>query len=270
MQIPLVGPPLVPHPVIDQPVFPETYGSLFMFLLPHMDGDNLFKQFDLSQNQYYNSSPTCLIQPPPGSQVVKGLLCPADTAPEQTTYTQSGVTYTFGANSYGGNPGVISTFYQNMDQSGIFYMNSKVKVVDIRDGASNTIMFGERNRIDPRFEAAHANNGPFEQSSGWAWTNNFPGYDYLFGARAEINWVLPAKCHPGSDTNFVASDTRRSCYGSQHVGGANFCFADGSVKWLANSTPLLVLQQLSTTGRPDPNCQYLGYGGGELVDATQY
>jgi len=268
VQIPLSGPPLIPQPVIDQPVFPETYCSLFMFLLPHMDGDNLFKQFDLNQNQYYNCSPTCMVQPPPGSQIVKILLCPADTAPEQTTYTTGGVTYSFGANSYGGNPGVIGTFYQNMDQSGVFYMNSRVKVVDIRDGTSNTLLFGERNRIDPLFAVVRPSNGPFEQSSGWAWTNNFPGYDYLFGARAPINWTIPAGTT--SDPTFIISDTRRSCYGSQHVGGANFCFADGSMRWLANSTPLLVLQQLSTTGRPDVNCAALGYPGGEVVDATQY
>jgi prepilin-type processing-associated H-X9-DG protein len=53
-------------------------------------------------------------------------------------------------------------------------------------------------------------------------------------------------------------DQRVNAWGSGHTGGANFAFADGSVHFLANSTPLQILQMLSTRA------------GGEVVDATQY
>jgi prepilin-type processing-associated H-X9-DG protein len=61
-----------------------------------------------------------------------------------------------------------------------------------------------------------------------------------------------------SDPGFTYEDIRFSTYGSSHAQGANFCFADGSVKFLSNSVPLLTLQQLSTRS------------GGEVVDPSLY
>ena len=36
-------------------------------------------------------------------------------------------------------------------------------------------------------------------------------------------------------------------WGSYHSGGANFCYADGAVSFLPDTTDLTVLQALSTT-----------------------
>jgi prepilin-type N-terminal cleavage/methylation domain-containing protein/prepilin-type processing-associated H-X9-DG protein len=232
------------------PVYPGLNKSLFQFLLPYVEQDNLDRAFNYNVNQYGNA----LGPNSPAATVVKTYLCPADVGAQQTTYTTGGKTYYFGANSYGGNPGVYGFYTTSMDQTGLFYINSSVKMTDISDGTSNTFMFGERNRLDPTYDRIYG--GSFAQRSGWAWTNNLPGFDYLFGAAEPINWVMP----PGltADPGFVYEDLRFSTYGSGHTQGANFCFADGSVKFLSNSTPLLILQQLSTRN------------GGEVVDASQY
>jgi prepilin-type N-terminal cleavage/methylation domain-containing protein/prepilin-type processing-associated H-X9-DG protein len=233
------------------PPYPGVEESLFEFLLPFVEQDPLYRQFNgFTQNQYaYAGSPTA-----PAATVVQIYLCPSDNMPNQITYQTS----YFGANSYGGNPGIIGFYTGDMDETGIFYVNSSIKVLDITDGTSNTFMFGERSRVDHTYDKIYGNgvDGSFAQRSGWAWSNNLPGFDYLFGARQVINWVMPDSLT--SDPGFVQEDIRFSTYGSGHAQGANFCFADGSVKYLSNSVPLLTLQKLSTRG------------SGEVLDPTTY
>jgi prepilin-type N-terminal cleavage/methylation domain-containing protein len=267
-------------------VTPGQSYSLFIALLPYVEQDNVNARLNLSvpagsttipasvsatgaavpgnNSQYYNASTDPArqpIQPPPASVIIKTFLCPSDTAPQQTTYTSSscGATGTcvFGANTYGGSAGIISFYYDAMTQDGVFFINSTVKIADISDGTSNTIAFGERNRTDPVFDQVYpgvANS--IEQHSGWAWSNYFPGYDYLYGAAMPLNWKFPAGTT--QDPNFVLQDARYSTFGSQHTAGANFCLADGSVRFISNSIPLPVLQALVTRA------------GGEVLDASQF
>jgi prepilin-type processing-associated H-X9-DG protein len=193
-----------------------------------------------------------------GATVVKTFLCPSDTAPTQTTYTnRSGTTWYFGANSYGGNAGIVAFYYDSMSQDGIFYLNSSVKIADITDGTSNTFLFGERNRIDPTYKIL-AGSDLASNRSGWAWANVYGGFDFLFASTRTrpINWIIP----PGTTTDpgYVLQDDRVQVYGSQHTGGANFCFADGSVKFVSDTTAVPIVQALCTRA------------GGEVVDASQY
>jgi prepilin-type N-terminal cleavage/methylation domain-containing protein/prepilin-type processing-associated H-X9-DG protein len=232
------------------PPSPGKMYSLLEALLPYIEQDNLYKALDLTKDQYYNANgPNS-----PANTIVKTYLCPSDPAPTQITYTTRGVTYYFGANSYGGNAGIVSFYTDNMTRDGLFFINSSVTIPSISDGTSNTLMFGERNRIDPTYDRIYG--GSFGQRSGWAWSNTLPGFDYLFGSIQPINWLMPPSLT--GDPGFIYEDYRFSCYGSFHSGGANFGFADGSVKFLSNSVSLPVLQALSTRN------------GGEVVDASGY
>jgi prepilin-type N-terminal cleavage/methylation domain-containing protein/prepilin-type processing-associated H-X9-DG protein len=231
------GPPAFTSP---GPVYPNTYSNVMIALLPYVEQSALYNQMNLATTQYGN----CASQTAPGAQVVPTYICPADILPpnNQTTYVTGGRTYYFGANSYGACAGIRS-FY-GMTQDGIFYINSSVRIADITDGTSSTILFGERSHYDPVYDQVYP-SAPIQTRTGWAWTNGFGGYDYLFGAVRNINWVFP----PGtkSDPGFVLQDDRMSTFGSQHTGGANFCFADGSVHFLSNGTDLVtVLQPMCT------------------------
>ncbi|HJT79464.1 MAG TPA: DUF1559 domain-containing protein [Gemmataceae bacterium] len=232
------------------PVVPSQYVSLFEFLLPYVEQDDLYNQLRFQANQYGN----CLGPGAPGATVVKTYLCPSDVAPEQITWVSGGRAYYFGANSYGGNPGVYGFYTTSMDQTGIFFINSSVTFNQINDGTSSTLLFGERNRIDPTYDRIYGES--FGNRSGWAWTNTLPGFDYLFGAAEPISWVMPTNLT--ADPGFVYGDRRFSTYGSGHGRGANFCFCDGSVHFLADATSLTVLQQISTRD------------GGEVVGASPY
>jgi prepilin-type processing-associated H-X9-DG protein len=253
--------------------------SLFEALLPYIEADNIYKQLNFVGPNKYNGVPgadsqywfnaatkigNCYNQTDPGAIVNKTLICPTDTAPNQTMYTTGGHTFFFAANTYGGCAGIVSFYtYQDnntkqggMTQDGVFYINSGVRIADITDGTSNTIAFGERNRHDPNLNAIYGDDF-MEQHSGYAWANALPGYDYLFGAVEPINWTL-TRAGITKDTNFFYQDARMSCFGSEHSGGANFALADGSVRFISETIPLTTLQALCTRA------------GNEVIDASQY
>jgi prepilin-type N-terminal cleavage/methylation domain-containing protein/prepilin-type processing-associated H-X9-DG protein len=244
-----------PPPVVQGQSF-----SFFEALLGYLEQNNLYNQLTLVgptsgtkngvpyvgyNSQYINCLVSSTVPNPIGSTVVKTFLCPSDPAPTQTTYTPGGNTYRFGANTYLACAGQLSYYLSSMTQDGIFYHNSSVKMTGITDGTSNTIAFGERNRIDPNFDAIYGANYLESTVSGWAWANVNSPEDYLGGAGPYgLNWTVP----PGNtkDPGFIFEDARLGTFGSQHTGGVNFCFADGSVHFIANTIPLATLQALTT------------------------
>jgi prepilin-type N-terminal cleavage/methylation domain-containing protein/prepilin-type processing-associated H-X9-DG protein len=245
------------------PRVPGQAFSFFSALLPFVEQDNIYKQMNFQSPNNFNKRNfdsqynlgNCDTTASPGATVVKTFICPTDPGAKQTTWTTGGKTFNFGANSYGGNAGACSFFTSSMTQDGIFYINSAVGVGDITDGTSNTIMFGERWRRDVVYDRIYGPPG-FDSRSGWAWANTLGGFDYLFGATVPINWLMPDNIT--ADPGFVYEDLRMNAFGSGHTNGANFCFSDGSVKFMTNSTPLSVLVLLCV--RND----------GKVIDASQY
>jgi len=225
--------------------------SWLEFLLPYVEQLALLQQLDLSKNQFANANGNnALGYSQPANTVVKVYLCPADRAPAQVTITSGGTTYFFGANSYVANAGVIGSPTTSMDQTGVMFINSSVKMTDIIDGTSNTFLCGERQRVDSNFDAAFGPNA-LENSSGWAWANTTPGFYYLGGGLVSLNFQYNSTTDP-------TGNLRLSSYGSNHTLGANFCFCDGSVKYLTNTVPVGILSALSTRA------------GKEVVDQSQY
>jgi len=142
-------------------------------------------------------------------------------------------------------------------RDGAFYTGSRVRMTDVRDGTSNTFLFGERNHLDPLYDQLTAqyepNYYPLAGFGGWASAVHPQGSlaDVLLGAAVPINYRVPAGSG-GADTTWL--DLRLMAFGSQHAGGANFAFADGSVRFVRDGLPLAQLRALSTIA------------GGEVVE----
>ncbi len=230
--------------------------NVWVELLPFVEQGNLRLRWDFADNRNNVAGGRAATQ----AQVLKVLLCPSDRLPdpvwELTPYDPNlplppwsfGF---YGISSYGGNAGTRSVptggmpALPRLSKDGVIYVGSRVGLGDITDGSSNTFLFGERFHHDPEYERRRAVVWPAAPPmAGWGrW-----GFVANFGASGNISLSTPVRINysvpPGG--NISTMEDRSCAFGSGHPGGANFAFADGSVRFLRDSTTLLTLQALST------------------------
>ena len=153
--------------------------------------------------------------------------------------------------SYGGsagkrsmNPGPPPDF-PGITRDGIFFLDSYVRLADLTDGSSNTFLFGERYHHDPQFDLLQPvlipGTASMTELGRWGFVAG-PGAmaHVTLHTAAKINYQTP----PGADRPTL--DDRVCAFGSGHPRGANFDFADGSARFVAEDLPLEQLQALST------------------------
>jgi Tfp pilus assembly protein PilE len=213
-------------------------------LLPYIEQDNLYKTIDFKKpaDDKANADARAII--------IKTYLSPLDPVPGEP-----------GASNYLFNAG---SKYPLKDNDGLFYLDSKVKITDITDGTSNTLLTGEtlRGAAAPRTVQRQYVGLPAGALAGLAEESGVKDFRDNKNVRADrcSAWI-DGRFLQGTFTGTrVLNDARPdvSCGGAGGLsalrslrGYANIGMADGAVRVISKEVKLEVWKNLA--GRNDGN-----------------
>ncbi len=204
-------------------------------VLPFIEQDAVWRNVqsafatDPDLNQFYGHKPHAENLATP----IKLFACPADDRLPGPVTVRGGIRV-----SHTSYLGVVG--FNQFLLGGVLFPDSQVRASDIADGSSNTILVGERPPYeDFRFGWWYRGWGQKKEGSG----------EMILGVR-EVNETYP-DC-PIEPMPYQAGRVSRSCdvfhFWSLHSGGANFAFADGSVRFLSYSADSILPALASRAG----------------------
>ncbi|MFO0956418.1 MAG: DUF1559 domain-containing protein [Isosphaeraceae bacterium] len=213
-----------PMAMIIVPEYVLNSQSFLVNLLPHVEQQALYSSFNMNVNGWAAENSTVW-----GVQVGT-ILCPSDGDARIPARFVSGwdrsTVITTQHNSYVANAGTwfIRAYTPQglLQQNGVLYRYSSVRIADITDGTSNTIGVGERAL------------GFYEPQYRWWynwWVNGCYG-DTMFTSLVPM---FAARRMPDVTPDGLGNGAWGNDTSSMHPGGANFLFMDGSVRFLKDS-----------------------------------
>lgn len=202
-------------------------------ILPQLEQQAVYNAIQFDQNIEASANAAVRVQ------YIKELTCPSDSP---------GLTWSAKRYDLSGNPvatvcdvasanyvGMFGTSEPGVDGDGVFFRNSKVRIVDIPDGTSKTLIVGERSfRLGQSTWVGSVTGATlFPQPPSIAPPILNHGSGMVLGHTGDGNG-------PGAPYSYVNQ------FASQHPDGANFLFAAGHVAFLQTSIDYSVYTALST------------------------
>jgi prepilin-type N-terminal cleavage/methylation domain-containing protein len=230
-----------------------TGGSLFTAILPVIEKASEFQlyNFNLPNSHPFNQAvtgqtiPFFLCPSSPLRRVVPG--CDADNGRAPGNYASSIGTRDYDPYwAFSGRPrpslnGAI-VYTDTVDRRTSFR--------DVTDGTANTLMIGETAYNLPDYRFTSGGCAGQSRFSFTYWSNPFPGSTAI-----TTQYAFNPKDLPG-DGIYSASWVRS--FRSDHAGGVQFCFVDGSIHFITDSINAQVLDALATRA------------GGEVIDHNAF
>jgi prepilin-type N-terminal cleavage/methylation domain-containing protein/prepilin-type processing-associated H-X9-DG protein len=213
-------------------------------IAPFIEYNNLYNAFD--RRGVPAAWPWWNTHNPSRMETWHATICPTFVCPSDVRGGQTSASYGRGANGedlrsaltcYLGVTGT-NQFREARGQDGMLFVNSGVKMGQIADGTSNTLLIGER-----------PPSNSLEYGWQWAGAGDFPHFgaaDVVLGVNERPGTGCGGPCQPGnvmtSQPDFFrpgllndVDDLHRYHFWSLHPGGANWALADGSVRFISYS-----------------------------------
>jgi prepilin-type N-terminal cleavage/methylation domain-containing protein/prepilin-type processing-associated H-X9-DG protein len=261
------------------------YHSLFTYMLPFIEQDNIYKMID--QNQYYNAQSA--VNPNhlgAFKNVIKTFICPSYPFEAKDSlgygYVHYGATVYTDIVVYAGQGGSVLPVGMrdktHARQRGVLD-NLPVAVIQITDGSSSTIMIAEDGArrenyitntayIDPAVHLGIAadQGSSFQTRRFWRWGEQDNGYG-VSGDPLLNTTTTGFKIINNNNSN-AGSDGPNGCWKlvnncgpndeifSFHSGGANVLFADGHVAYLRDTLSPVVVASLVSRSGGETNLDY--------------
>jgi prepilin-type processing-associated H-X9-DG protein len=210
------------------------------FILPHLEQQGVFNAIRFEQE---------IEAPANGSvrvQQMQTYLCPSDSVPATWTtmkYDPIGnpiapICEVASANYIG----VFGVSEPGVDGEGVFFRGSSIKIADITDGTSQTMIVGERSFrwCQATWAGSVTDASMIPPPGSPAMAGEWNGSGFVLGHTFE------GSGGPGSP------GTEANGFSSEHSGGANFLFADGHVQFLQTTMNHEVYMALSTRAGGEP------------------